>query len=168
LTRAHGGTNRENATNEANCHDDVKISQIQEIVDVTADSGDGSGLDKLRTKPKFGDHGDGDGRRNPKLETRNSNLEIGGFESQSAVLVSGSPGDGALTPDLWACALLRGTSAGASDQRRDALPEMERMLLKEIENLASQGQPVGELLKEIEAASIDLHAQAEQFHSRAP
>jgi hypothetical protein len=52
LTSAHEGTDGGDITNEANFCDDVRISQNHEIVDVTADSGDGSGLDNLRTKPK--------------------------------------------------------------------------------------------------------------------
>ena len=52
LTSAHEGPIRGNVTNEANLDDDVRISQTREIVDVTADSGDGLGLDNLRTKPK--------------------------------------------------------------------------------------------------------------------
>jgi hypothetical protein len=41
----------ENVTNEANFYDDVRIPQMQEIVEVVADSGVDSGLDTLRTKP---------------------------------------------------------------------------------------------------------------------
>jgi hypothetical protein len=52
LTGAQGGFDGRNITNEANLNEDVKMIEIDYTVEVMADSGVGSGLDNLRTKPK--------------------------------------------------------------------------------------------------------------------
>ena len=51
LTTAHGETNGRNVTNEANFYGDVSTSESKKIVEVTAKSVVGPGLDNLRTKP---------------------------------------------------------------------------------------------------------------------
>jgi hypothetical protein len=61
LTTAHEETKGRHLTNEAKFDDDVRIPQTSEIGDVTVDSGDGSGLDSLRTKPFLGAGGAGGG-----------------------------------------------------------------------------------------------------------
>jgi hypothetical protein len=51
LTTAHGDANGRNVTNEANFYGDASTSESKKIVEVTAKSVVGPGLDNLRTKP---------------------------------------------------------------------------------------------------------------------
>jgi hypothetical protein len=152
LTTAHEGTDGTNVTNEADFYDDVRILQTHKIVDVTVDSGDVSGLDNLRTKPESGGE------------------------------VAGAPGcdgtGGVRPPPPAAPPLQRGgalalgfacaRSGGSSPTREEELLEMEQRIFKEIESLKSQGEPDGDLLKDLLAASADLHAFLEAFKPRSP
>jgi hypothetical protein len=58
--------------------------------------------------------------------------------------------------------------AARSREREEQILEMERWLFKEIETLKSQGEPTGDLLNEMMAASANLHAYLEAYHSRSP
>ena len=147
LTSAHAGRDRQNGTNEANFYEDVKTAQKPESVDVTADSGDGSGLDNLRSKPN------------------------------SVSVVSGQllgAGRAAGTGGVWPSQPPRdsngaGLVAASADARRDALLKRERTLLREIESLKAQGEPPGGLLDEMLAAAAELRSYMEQQQqSRAP
>jgi hypothetical protein len=55
-------------------------------------------------------------------------------------------------------------------ERRSAEPlfEMERTLFEEIERLKALGEPADDLLKEMGAASGDLHAFLEECKPRSP
>ena len=141
LTSAHEGPIRGNVTNEANLDDDVRILQTREIVDVTADSGDGLGLDNLRTKP-------------------NSTMVKGG--NGGAVVRVSAVGDLGL-------AAAAGGPGSFGPRERDLL-KMERTIHREIESLKAQGEPARELLNEMLAASAELHAYLEQQQQqpRAP
>jgi hypothetical protein len=90
------------------------------------------------------------------LDTRQTKPNSGGGESGSA---SRPPTDGE-----------RGETgaAGRAMGREEQILEMEQWLFKEIETLKSQGEPTGDLLNEMMAASANLHAYLEAYHSRAP
>ena len=59
---------------------------------------------------------------------------------------------------------------GSFGPRERDLLKMERTLHREIESLKAQGEPAGELLNEMMAASAELHAYIEQQQQqpRAP
>jgi hypothetical protein len=57
---------------------------------------------------------------------------------------------------------------GPPKGREEKILEMEQWLLQEIETLKAQGEPTGDLYNEMMAASANLHAYLEEYHSRAP
>jgi hypothetical protein len=58
--------------------------------------------------------------------------------------------------------------AGRSREREEKILEMEQWLFKEIETLKAQGAATGDLFNEMMAASANLHAYLEEYHSRSP
>jgi hypothetical protein len=112
LTSAHEDPDGGEITNEANFDDDVRIPQITEIVDVTVDSGDGSGLDKLRTKPKVLVDCDGAGLSGP-LTPRPPLAEGGRGGAVLRVGAVTGPGPVERDPALQDC---DGTALGVQQQ----------------------------------------------------
>jgi hypothetical protein len=61
-----------------------------------------------------------------------------------------------------------GGEIGELSSREEELLELDQRILREIESLRSQGEPGGDVLKEMLALSDDLHAYLEAYHSRSP
>jgi hypothetical protein len=72
-------------------------------------------------------------------------------------------GDGVPAEEL----LIGGRGGGFLRGEEDTLLEMEQEVFKQIERLKSESVPVDDILKEVMAASAELHAFLEQ-HPRAP
>jgi hypothetical protein len=157
LTTAHADVEGENDTNEAKSDDDVNSPEIQEVDRLTSEIDALCGLDTGKTKPRSAG-----GVSGP---------ELGGGLPQSAGGVSGPElGAGLLTLSAAADSLFGvgvPPPGAGSDERRDALLEVERSLLKQIEELKAAGEPADELLKDMLDVSADLHAFLREYPPRA-
>ena len=105
----------------------------------------------------------------PGLSPREREIEVvGELTSVDLQIESGSASGTALTP-----ALSRGEReieiGGGGDRTwEQELRKKERTLVREIESLKAQGEPDGELMNEMLAASAELRACLETYRSRSP
>jgi hypothetical protein len=161
LTSAQRGSNCRNSTNEADFCAGVSTSENQELVAVTADSGDVSGLDNLRTKPVARGRAEDGGRT---AEERDRRMGDRGGAGDGAGLVEPQPAG----PRDTDGAGLFGRGLPLAPTSAADLLEMEQTLFEEIERLKAEGAPVDELLNDVLAVSRDFHAFLDEQHPREP